>query len=256
MMKKIFTLLVLGFVSLSMLAAKQVSGVVLDANNEPVIGASVMVKGSSVGTISDYDGEFVLEVADDAKVLVVSFVGMKTQEVPVQSYVKVVLHEATEMIQEVVVTGYGNVSKGSFAGSAQAVNAETIENKSPSEISKALAGEVAGVQVVTTSGQPGTNASIRVRGIGSINGSSPLYVVDGVPYDGDISAIDPGDIASTTILKDATATSLYGSRGAHGVVVITTKKGNSGEEGKIDVDVKYGANSYARKKRRRNIVKK
>ena len=243
-MKKIFTLLVLGFVSLSMLAAKQVSGVVLDANNEPVIGASVMVKGSSVGTISDYDGEFVLEVADDAKVLVVSFVGMKTQEVPVQSYVKVVLHEATEMIQEVVVTGYGNVSKGSFAGSAQAVNAETIENKSPSEISKALAGEVAGVQVVTTSGQPGTNASIRVRGIGSINGSSPLYVVDGVPYDGDISAIDPGDIASTTILKDATATSLYGSRGAHGVVVITTKKGNSGEEGKIDVDVKYGANMH------------
>lgn len=242
-MKKIFTLLVLGFVSLSMLAAKQVSGVVLDSNNEPVIGASVMVKGSSVGTISDYDGEFVLEVADDAKVLVVSFVGMKTQEVPVQAYVKVVLHEATEMIQEVVVTGYGNVSKGSFAGSAQAVDAETIEKKSPTEISKALAGEVAGVQVINSTGQPGSNASIRVRGFGSVNGSSaPLYVVDGVTYDGDISAIDPGDIASTTILKDATATSLYGSRGANGVVVITTKKGNSGEEGKVEVDLKYGAN--------------
>lgn len=242
-MKKIFTLLVLGFVSLSMLAAKQVSGVVLDANNEPVIGATVMVKGSSVGTISDYDGEFVLEVADDAKVLVVSFVGMKTQEVPVQSYVKVVLHEATEMIQEVVVTGYGNVSKGSFAGSAQAVDAEAIDKKNATEISKALAGEVAGVQVVNTSGQPGTNATIVVRGVGSLNGNTqPLYVVDGVTYDGDISSIDPGDIASTTILKDATATSLYGSRGANGVVVITTKKGNSGEEGKIDVDVKYGAN--------------
>ena len=242
-MKKIFTLLVLGFVSLSMLAAKQVSGVVLDANNEPVIGASVTVKGSSVGTISDYDGEFVLEVADDAKVLVVSFVGMKTQEVPVQSYVKVVLHEATEMIQEVVVTGYGNVSKGSFAGSAQAVDAEAIDKKNATEISKALAGEVAGVQVVNTSGQPGTNATIVVRGVGSLNGNTqPLYVVDGVTYDGDISSIDPGDIASTTILKDATATSLYGSRGANGVVVITTKKGNSGEEGKIDVDVKYGAN--------------
>lgn len=242
-MKKIFTLLVLGFVSLSMLAAKQVSGVVLDANNEPVIGASVMVKGSSVGTISDYDGEFVLEVADDAKVLVVSFVGMKTQEVPVQSYVKVVLHEATEMIQEVVVTGYGNVSKGSFAGSAQAVDAEAIDKKNATEISKALAGEVAGVQVINSSGQPGTNATIVVRGVGSLNGkTTPLYVVDGVTYDGDISSIDPGDIASTTILKDATATSLYGSRGANGVVVITTKKGNSGEEGKVDVDVKYGAN--------------
>ena len=243
-MKKIFTLLALCLLSLSMLAQKQVSGQVLDSKNEPVIGASVQVKGTTTGTITDYDGEFLLDVPADATTLIVSFIGMQTQEVTIKDRVIVVLQEATEVIQEVVVTGYGNVSKGSFAGSAQAVNAETIENKSPSEISKALAGEVAGVQVVTTSGQPGTNASIRVRGIGSINGSSPLYVVDGVAYDGDISAIDPGDIASTTILKDATATSLYGSRGAHGVVVITTKKGNSGEEGKIDVDVKYGANMH------------
>lgn len=245
-MKKIFTLLTLCFLTIGMMAEKQISGVVLDAQDQPVIGASVMVKGTSNGTITDYDGEFMLTVSDDATTLVVSFVGMQTQEVPVRENVRVVLQEATEVIQEVVVTGYGNVSKGSFAGSAQAVNAETIENKSPSEISKALAGEVAGVQVVTTSGQPGTNASIRIRGIGSMsgNGGSPLYVVDGVPYDGDISAIDPGDIASTTILKDATATSLYGSRGAHGVVVITTKKGNTGEEGKIDVDVKYGANMH------------
>ena len=243
-MKKIFTLLALCLLSLSMVAQKQVSGLVTDSKNEPVIGASVQVKGTSIGTITDYDGEFLIDVPADATTLIVSFIGMQTQEVAIKDRVLVTLSEATEMIQEVVVTGYGNVSKGSFAGSAQAVNAETIENKSPSEISKALAGEVAGVQVVTTSGQPGTNASIRVRGIGSINGSSPLYVVDGVAYDGDISAIDPGDIASTTILKDATATSLYGSRGAHGVVVITTKKGNSGEEGKIDVDVKYGANMH------------
>ena len=243
-MKKIFTLLALCLLSLSMVAQKQVSGLVTDSKNEPVIGASVQVKGTTIGTITDYDGEFLIDVPADATTLIVSFIGMKTQEVAIKDRVIVTLSEATEMIQEVVVTGYGNVSKGSFAGSAQAVNAETIENKSPSEISKALAGEVAGVQVVTTSGQPGTNASIRVRGIGSINGSSPLYVVDGVAYDGDISAIDPGDIASTTILKDATATSLYGSRGAHGVVVITTKKGNSGEEGKIDVDVKYGANMH------------
>ncbi|MGN1240517.1 MAG: SusC/RagA family TonB-linked outer membrane protein, partial [Paludibacteraceae bacterium] len=165
------------------------------------------------------------------------------QEVAVKRSVRVVLHEATEVIQEVVVTGYGNVSKGSYGGSAQAVDAETIEKKSPTEISKALTGEVAGVQVINTSGQPGTNATVVIRGVGSLNGSStPLYVVDGVPYDGDISAIDPGDIASTTILKDASAASLYGARGANGVIVITTKKGNSGDEGKIDVDVKYGAN--------------
>ena len=242
-MKKFFTLMALCMLSIGMMAEQQVSGVVVDEKNEPIIGASIQVKGSTQGTITDYDGEFFLTVPDDATVLVVSYVGMQSQEVAVKRNVRVVLHEATEVIQEVVVTGYGNVSKGSYAGSAQAVDAETIEKKSPTEISKALAGEVAGVQVINTSGQPGTNATIVVRGVGSLNGSStPLYVVDGVTYDGDISSIDPGDIASTTILKDATATSLYGSRGANGVIVITTKKGNSGDEGKIDVDVKYGGN--------------
>jgi TonB-dependent SusC/RagA subfamily outer membrane receptor len=169
---------------------------------------------------------------------------MATQEVAVGKNLRIVLQENSEVIQEVVVTGYGNVSKGSFAGSAQAVNADDIEKKSPTEISKALAGEVAGVQVVTTTGQPGEAASVRIRGIGSLNASSaPLYIVDGVPYEAAyISTIDPGDIASTTILKDATATSLYGSRGANGVIVITTKKGTSGEQGRIDVDIKYGAN--------------
>ena len=208
-MKKIFTLLVLCFLSLGMMAQKQISGLVLDSKNEPVIGASVQVKGTSIGTISDYDGEFLLDVPADATVLVVSFVGMQTQEVAIKERVTVVLHEATEMVQEIVVTGYGNVSKGSFAGSAQAVDAEVIEKKSPTEVTKALAGEVAGVQVINSSGQPGTNATLVIRGVGSLNGSAtPLYVVDGVTYDGDISAIDPGDIASTTILKDATATSL------------------------------------------------
>ena len=242
-MKKILTLLALCFLTIGMMAEKQISGVVLDSQDQPVIGASVMVKGTTNGTISDYDGEFLLTVNDDATTLVVSFVGMQTQEVAIKERMTIVLHEATEMVQEIVVTGYGNVSKGSFAGSAQAVDADAIDKKNATEISKALAGEVAGVQVVNTSGQPGTNATLVIRGVGSLNGSTtPLYVVDGVTYDGDISSIDPGDIASTTILKDATATSLYGSRGANGVVVITTKKGNSGEEGKIDVDVKYGAN--------------
>ena len=242
-MKKIFTLLALCFLTIGMMAEKQISGVVLDSQDQPVIGASVIVKGTTNGTISDYDGEFLLTVSDDATTLVVSFVGMQTQEVAIKERMTIVLHEATEMVQEIVVTGYGNVSKGSFAGSAQAVDADAIDKKNATEISKALAGEVAGVQVVNTSGQPGTNATLVIRGVGSLNGSTtPLYVVDGVTYDGDISSIDPGDIASTTILKDATATSLYGSRGANGVVVITTKKGNSGEEGKIDVDVKYGAN--------------
>ena len=244
-MKKIFTLLFLAALSLGLYAEKQVSGVVVDAKGEPVIGASIQAKGTTQGTISDYDGKFEMDVPESVKTLVVSFVGMATQEVAAGKNIKVVMSENSEVIQEVVVTGYGTVSKGAYAGSAQAVKAEDIEKKNPSDVTKALAGEVAGVQVVTSSGQPGTVASIRIRGIGSISAnSSPLYVVDGIPLDaGSVSSIDPGDIASTTILKDATATSLYGSRGANGVVLITTKKGSSnGDEGKIEVDVKAGAN--------------
>ena len=242
-MKKIFTLLFLAMLTVGLYAEKQVSGVVVDSKGEPVIGASIQAEGTTQGTISDYDGKFEMDVPESVKTLVVSFVGMATQQVAAGTNLKIVMTENTEVIQEVVVTGFGNVSKGSYAGSAQAVKAEDIEKKSPSEISKALAGEVAGVQVINSSGQPGSNATIRIRGVGSLNGSSaPLYVVDGVTYDGDISSIDPGDIASTTILKDATATSLYGARGANGVIVITTKKGTSGDEGHIDVDVKYGAN--------------
>ena len=243
-MKKIFTLLFLVALSLGIYADQQVSGVVVDGKGEAIIGASIQAKGTTQGTISDIDGSFEMSVSESVKTLVVSFVGMATQEVAVGKNLRIVLQENSEVIQEVVVTGYGNVSKGSFAGSAQAVNADDIEKKSPTEISKALAGEVAGVQVVTTTGQPGEAASVRIRGIGSLNASSaPLYIVDGVPYEAAyISTIDPGDIASTTILKDATATSLYGSRGANGVIVITTKKGTSGEQGRIDVDIKYGAN--------------
>ena len=244
-MKKIFTLLFLAALSLGLYAQKQVSGVVVYENGDPVIGASIQAKGTTLGTISDYDGQFEMEVPETVKTLVVSYVGMATQEVAAGKNLRITMQENSEVIQEVVVTGFGNVSKGSYAGSAQAVKAEDIEKKNPSEISKALAGEVAGVQVINGSGQPGTNATIRIRGVGSLNGSSaPLYVVDGVTYDGDISSIDPGDIASTTILKDATATSLYGARGANGVIVITTKKGSSnGDGGHIDVDVKYGANT-------------
>lgn len=242
-MKKLFTLLMFCSMALFAFADKQVNGVVVNDKGEPLIGATVQVEGTTLGTITDYDGEFAINVPDDAKMILVKYMGMVDQRVAIKKNMRIVMQENSEMVQEIVVTGYGNVSKGSYAGSAQAVDAESIEKKSPTEVTKALAGEVAGVQVINTSGQPGTNATLVIRGPASINGSStPLYVVDGITYDGDISAIDPGDIASTTILKDATATSLYGARGANGVVVITTKKGTSGEEGKIDVDVKYGAN--------------
>ena len=235
----------LAAMSIGLFAQKQVSGVVVYENGDPVIGASIQAQGTTQGTISDYDGKFEMEVPESVKTLVISYVGMATQEVAAGKNLKITMKENSEIIQEVVVTGYGTVSKGAYAGSAQAVKAEDIEKKNPSDVTKALAGEVAGVQVVNSSGQPGSVASIRIRGIGSISASSaPLYVVDGIPLDaGSISSIDPGDIASTTILKDATATSLYGSRGANGVIVITTKKGSSnGDEAKIEVDVKAGAN--------------
>ena len=231
--------------SLSLYAEKQVSGVVVDEKGDPVIGASIQAKGTTQGTISDYDGKFEMEVPESVKTLVVTFVGMKAREVEAGKNLRIVLSDDTQVLQDVVVTGYGTVAKGAYAGSAQAVKAEDIEKKNPSDITKALAGEVSGVQVVTSSGQPGTVAAIRIRGIGSLSASSaPLYVVDGIPLDAaSISSIDPSDIASTTILKDATATSLYGSRGANGVVLITTKKGSSnGDDAKIDVDVKAGAN--------------
>ena len=245
MMKKIFTLLFLAALSLGLYAQKQVSGVVVYENGDPVVGATIQAKGTTKGTISDYDGKFEMDVPESVKTLIVQFMGLMTQEVPAGQNLKVVMVDDSKLLEDVVVTGYGNVSKGGFAGSVETVKAEDIEKKNPSDITKALAGESAGVQVVTSSGQPGTVADIRIRGIGSISASSaPLYVVDGIPLDaGSISSIDPSDIASTTILKDATATSLYGSRGANGVIVITTKKGSSnGDDGKIEIDVKAGAN--------------
>ncbi len=243
-MKKITLLLCASVLSMAAWADQTVSGVVVDTNGEPVIGASVMVTGTAIGTITDFDGKFSMSVPDDAQTMTISYVGMGESVVAVGTSIRVVLRENAEMIQEVVVTGYGNVSKGSFAGSAIAVNADAIEKKTPSEISKALAGEVAGMQVITPSGQPGESADIRIRGAGSVNGgTAPLYVVDNIPYEGNLSSISPSDIASITVLKDATATSLYGSRGANGVVLITTKKGKSGE-GKIDVEAHYGANLH------------
>lgn len=228
----------------SAVSAKTITGRVLESKtDEPVIGATVLVKGTSNGTITDYDGNFTINCEDKA-ILTISYTSMKTQEVPAVNGMVVKMKEDSQLIDEVVVTAYGKSTTKSFAGSAAVLKGEDIEKKNPTEISKALAGEVAGVQVVQSSGQPGTSATIRIQGIGSVNSSSaPLIVVDGMPYEGDLASIDPGDIASTTVLKDATATSLYGARASNGVLLITTKKGTKGEEGKIIVDVKSGVNT-------------
>lgn len=182
-----------------------------------------------------------------AKTLRVSFVGMQTQEVAIKPNVRVVMKSDSEMLDEVMVVAYGTAKKSAFTGSASVIDNEKIEKRQVSNITNALSGTVAGVQVMTSAsgGQPGATAKIRVRGTGSMAaGNTPLYVVDGVPYDGDLSSINTADIESTTVLKDAASNALYGARGANGVVLITTKKGSVGKA-TINVDAKWGSNSRA-----------
>ena len=158
---------------------------------------------------------------------------------------KVVLHADTEVLDEVVVTAYGTATKGTFTGSASVMKADKIEKRQVSNITNALAGAVAGVQIQSSNGQPGEDAKVRIRGVGSINaGTDPLYVVDGMPFDGDLSSLSTQDIESMTVLKDAASTALYGARGANGIIMITTKKGASGKA-RVNFDAKWGVNSRA-----------
>lgn len=150
---------------------------------------------------------------------------METQEAEIKPTMRIMLKSNTEMLDEVMVVAYGTAKKSAFTGSASTIKSDKIAERAVSNVTNAMAGQVAGVQITQSSGQPGTSASIRIRGIGSMSASnSPLYVVDGVPYDGEISAINPQDIESMTVLKDAAANAIYGARGANGVVLITTKK--------------------------------
>ena len=212
----------------------------------PVVGASVLVKGTTVGTVTDIDGNFTItNVPSSAGTLVVSFIGMKTQEVAIKPVVNVVLHSDSEMLDEVMVVAYGTAKKSSFTGSAGVMNAEKIANRNVSNITNAMSGQVAGVQMTSDNGQPGESAKIRIRGIGSMSSSNdPLYIVDGVPYDGDIASINPADIENLTVLKDAAANAIYGARGANGVVLINTKSGQNGEA-RVTFDAKWGSNTRA-----------
>lgn len=213
----------------------------------PIVGASVLVKGTSQGTVTDIDGNFTIEnIPGSAKFLQISFIGMKTQELTIKPHMNIILHSDTEVLDEVMVVAYGTAKKSSFTGSASAVNSEKISKLQVSSVSKALEGAAAGVQIINTSGQPGENAKIRIRGIGSFSASSaPLYVVDGMPYDEDaVNAINPSDIQSMSILKDAASAALYGSRAANGVVMITTKKGMEGKS-KVSFEGRWGVNTRA-----------
>ncbi len=215
-----------------------------EENGEPLPGVNVVVKGTTVGAVTNLDGEYLLNVPSEGTTLVYSFIGLETREVEIgnQSVINLAMSSDVTQLGEVVVVGYSTTTREAFTGSAKVVDAGRIESKNVSNVSQALAGEVSGVRVINTSGQPGTVATIRIRGIGSVNGNrDPLYVVDGVPFTGSISSINTADIASTTVLKDAAATAIYGSRGANGVILITTYSGK-GQKSYIDIDVNMGTN--------------
>ena len=207
-----------------------VSGIVTDKNG-PVVGATVFVKGTTNGAATDIDGRFSLSGVKLNDVITVSCIGYESQEVVFngQAVLQVVLDD-TQYIDEIVVVAYGTAKKSSFTGSASVVKADQIEKISGTGFAETLQGMSAGVQVVNNEGTPGSEPRIQIRGISSMSGkTTPLYIVDGMPYDGSLNNINPSDIESMTVLKDAAASSLYGSRAANGVIVITTKKGKSGK---------------------------
>ena len=215
-----------------------VKGVVKDSAGEPVIGANVVVVGTTNGTITDFDGNFTIKANKNAK-LEISFIGYKNTVVKVSPNMNIVLKDDTQLLDDVVVIGYGAVKKKELTGAVAQVKSEDITKINTSDLGNALQGMVSGVSVTAESGAPGAGSEILIRGVASVNGqNTPLYVVDGVPQEGD-PRISPNEIETIDILKDAASCAIYGTRGAAGVILITTKKG---KEGKMSAsfDASYG----------------
>ena len=224
----------------------RISGTVI-SDGEPLPGVSVQIKGETTGTITDMDGKYSISAPSDA-ILVYRFVGLKTVEQPVngRNMINVTLESDSKELDEVMVVAYATAKKYSFTGAASTVKGDEIAKLQVASVSRALEGTVSGVQASAASGQPGTDAEVRIRGIGSINASSaPLYVVDGVPFDGSVNSINPDDIASMTVLKDAASAALYGSRGANGVIIITTKQGQTDSKTTVNVKASFGGSNRA-----------
>lgn len=224
----------------------QVTGTVV-SEGDPLPGVSVLIKGTHNGTVTDIDGHYSIKAPSDG-ILVFSFIGLKSQEQKIngRTVINVDLQTDSEVLDEVMVVAYATAKKYSFTGAASTVKGDEIARMQTSNVSRALEGTVPGLQASAASGQPGTDAEIRIRGIGSINASSaPLYVVDGLPFDGSINSINPEDIASITVLKDAASAALYGSRGANGVIIITTKQGQTDSKTTVSVKASFGGSNRA-----------
>ncbi|GHT15438.1 SusC/RagA family TonB-linked outer membrane protein [Bacteroidia bacterium] len=245
-MKRLILLLTCFIISIGLSIAQttRVSGTVVDENGEPVIGASVIVKENpAIGAVSNVDGQFTLDVPDSFKTLIIKYLGMLDQEVAIAPIITVKLKPSATNLDEVVVIAYGTAKKSSFTGSASQINSSTIERRQASNVTKTLQGASAGVSATSVSGQPGSSSTIRIRGVSSISANAnPLYVIDGMPYEGNLNSINTMDIESITILKDAAANSMYGARGSNGVVLITTKKGKAGKS-RVTFETRFGSNN-------------
>ena len=223
-----------------------ISGKVIDKNSqEPVIGASVLIEGTSNGTITDLDGNFMLSNVPSKGNLVVSYIGYATQTLPIngKTSLSIVLAEDTETLDEVVVVGYGVQKKESLTGAMSTLKENRLKDVTTPTVENMLNGKVSGVYVAPGSGQPGSNGAVQIRGRATLSGStSPLWVIDGVIVGEDPGVLNPSDIENMTILKDAASTAIYGSQGANGVIIVTTKMGKS-EKMKINASVKLGVST-------------
>ena len=253
MKRKLMLLLACLFVGIGLVTAQTqtVTGVVIsEEDGQPVIGASVRVENTQLGAITDVDGKFqIANVPSSAKTLVISYIGMESQTVTIKPNLKVVLRTNSEMLDEVMVVAFGTAKKSAFTGSAKVVDAEKLEQSQVTSITNALAGAVPGVTMTSSDGAPGSTSSIKIRGFSSINaGNDPLIVVDGAPYAGDLANLNPNDVESMTVLKDAASNALYGARGANGVIIITTKRASQKGDAIVTFDAKWGANTRALQK--------
>lgn len=223
----------------------QIGGQVIDENGDPVIGAQVKVKGAKTGTVTDANGHFSLPDAKKGDIIVINYLGMDTRTMKATPGMKVSMQQQDHQLDEVLVVAFGQQKKSSFTGSAGVVKSDALDKKQLTNVFSGLQGEIAGVQMTNTSGSPTATPTFAIRGFGSINaGTSPLIIVDGAPYDGGWNNLNPNDVESITVLKDAASNALYGARGANGVIMITTKQG-SHERATITFDAKWGSNSRA-----------
>lgn len=226
---------------------KKASGTVIDNSGVPVIGASIQIKGSTTGTITDIDGKFTLDVSPN-DILVVSYIGYATQNIKVgnKTSFNIVLKEDNKTLDEVVVVGYTTQKKADLSGAVASVKMDEVGDMAVTGINHALQGKMSGVTVYQTSGAPGASASIRVRGLGTIGNNDPLYVIDGMPAD-NMNDVNPSDIERIDVLKDAASAAIYGSRAANGVVIIQTKKGKKSEKINVTFNTHHGFNTATKK---------